>query len=201
MLRVLGVMTLGLGLGCGPSTTGATDDGGDGDGGGSSGDGTSAASASSGAADSTADSSADSTGDSTGTDDTRPPPGELLPAESAISWGTCNEDGSMVIEVEAFVGLTFDGCIPPADAGIEGYLLIRIDPWDQLPRELEVGPDGPARVGYEAEEMYGTLRIDIWAPGHPTVITLDVAGETTELYGTIDLQACMQQLDSCIPMG
>ncbi len=145
---------------------------------------------------STSDSGVDSSG-SSGTEELV----ELLPGESVITMGTCNEDGTMRVLIEGYFDQVFEDCAPPPDAPVDGVLLVGIEAWDQLPGVYEVTQDGSVRVALGTEAMTGTLELSIWAPGHPSVLTLDVAGDTTALRGTMELEQCTVLLDDCIPSG
>lgn len=139
------------------------------------------------------------TSTSTSASDETGAPGELVPAESAITSATCNDDGTMRLRVEAFFEAPIDACAPPPDVPPDGYLLVRMEAWSQYPGIFEVGPGGPAEATLGMEVMTGTLGVEVWAPGHPTLLTLDVVGESSVLYGTIDLEPCTMEVGDCIP--
>lgn len=198
MRRLLTVTSILLGAACGPTATGSPTDAG-----GSQGSTDDTGSLDHGeTTGTTSDPSGGPTssmGSSSGASDETGTLGELLPAESAITSATCNDDGSMLLVVEAFFDVPVDGCAPPPEISPDGYLLVRMEAWNQFPGVFEVAPGGPAQVTYGMESMTGTLTLDVWAPGHASLLTIDVAGESTTLLGTIELEACTVEVGDCIP--
>lgn len=120
--------------------------------------------------------------------------GLLFPPEAVITTVTCNDDGTMVLFIEATLMGVYDDCLPVAE--IEGHLYFRHLTWDGLPGTFEVSPDGPILAAVGEEYLSGALTLEVWAPHHPSFATLDLAGPSTTLQGVLDLQTCAPHNDA-----
>jgi hypothetical protein len=196
MQRALVAMSLAWAAACGPQVEVPTGDGGSSEGstsegqpldtgatstGGTSTTGTSTTDPSATSNDSTADSSGD-----TGV-------GELVPPESVLTSVTCNQ-GDMLLLVEVLLEGEIQDCLPPPS--LENELLIGIPDWSGLPGTFVVGPDGPALASLATglEELTGTITLEVWAPTHPSVMTVDLVGASGLTFeGVLDLGLCMKQ--------
>jgi hypothetical protein len=198
-----GIVVLALAIaGCGPAVA-VADPSGDGDGGGgeestgtgsdggdpSSGGGTATTTATTGDPDPSAGGSTSATTGSGTTADLDPPP--LVAAIEATV--TCADDERTELFVEAVLDVEVDGCgPPPADIDLADYLLISLADWDGLPGTIEVGDEaGVAHAVLGKDALKGTIEIAVWAPTHPSTLTLDLAGPAGALQGVLDIEACV----------
>jgi hypothetical protein len=183
--------------GCGPAVDSPSDEGGSTSPNATTDTGepaTADASASSDGASSAASLTSEDTADASSSGDV----GELLPPDAVSSTITCDgEDANLY--VEALLEHVYSGCAPPVEVDADGYLFLYFTPWNGLPGAFDVGPKSTVQASVGTEPLTGTLEVEIWAPFHPSIVTVDLVGPGIELRGTLDLQGCFT--DNETPCG
>jgi hypothetical protein len=183
--------------GCGPVVDPPSDEGGGTSPNGTTDTGepaTADASATSGSGSTAASLTSEDTADASSSGDV----GELLPREAVSSTITCDgADANLYVEV--LLEHVYSDCAPPAEVDSDGYLFLYVTPWHGGPSVFEVGPESAVQASVGTESLTGTLELQIWAPFHPTIVTVDLVGPGIELRGTLDLQGCFT--DNETPCG
>lgn len=107
---------------------------------------------------------------------------------SAVSMVGCQDDGTIAWLVEVYVEMPIDGCVPPPDIDPSSLLVVGVDDWNGEAGSYEVGDE--AMASYELEPLTGSIDLQVSSPWHPSRLDYELAGTTTKLTGSIDLETC-----------
>lgn len=131
-------------------------------------------------------------GDSSTGDELLVPPGNVY----GESW--CQPDGLAHVYVEAWFDALASDCVPARDT--ENVLQIALRDWDGFPGEFAVGEMNQVLAAYHLESLEGALALEVWAPGHPSLLHVSLFGESgTHFEGIIDLTQCHDPGPHCEP--